>query len=128
MKLLLDTNALVWISQKSPRIEPILPELLSPQNQVFFSTLNLWEIAIKNKVSRPTPLVEDVYELYLALLASETQELSITARHVLFTEKLDLIHRDPFDRLLIAQAICENMTIVTADRQFAQYAVETILI
>lgn len=90
------------------------------ENVLFFSAASLWEVAIKASLGREDFQV-DVRVLRRGLLDNDYQELPITSRHVVFIPSLPLIHKDPFDRILIAQATVEGIALLTADAQVAQY-------
>jgi len=94
--------------------------LEDPANQLVFSTVNLWEITIKRAQNRPDFQV-DPRPMREALLLSGYRELTITSEHAMSVGQLPRIHRDPFDRLLIAQATVEGCLLLTADRKVSQY-------
>lgn len=91
---------------------------------MIFSAVALWEIAIKRALERPDFDV-DPRVLHGELLDNGYEELVVTARHGMAVQALPLLHRDPFDRLLIAQAMVEGVTLLTADRQVLQYGQPT---
>jgi len=94
--------------------------LEDPQNTPVFSVASLWELVIKKALGRPDFSVEPAL-LRRALLDGGWQELPIAASHVLAVAQLPLFHRDPFDRLLLAQASADGLLLLTADSQLAQY-------
>jgi PIN domain nuclease of toxin-antitoxin system len=120
LRLLLDTNALVWTLLGRRRLSPAAVEAIEdPANEVFVSVVSAWEIEIKmakGKLPMPEPLGE-------ALVEQRFESLPVTLRHVLAVEALPRHHRDPFDRMLIAQAQLERMTLVSADRKMRDYPV-----
>ena len=118
MKLLLDTHVLLWTLIESPRVDAIRKRLLAADNEVYFSVASLWEIAIK--VSLGT-LKADALEIRDAALEGGFVELPILGPHALHVGGLPWHHRDPFDRLLIAQAAAEPMRLLTADEQLLAY-------
>ncbi len=121
MSLLLDTHILLWVADDSPRLSPNLKQRLrSQQGSLLFSAASLWEIAIKKSRGRDDFQVDGA-ELRRELLARRYEELPVTGPHALETAALPAIHRDPFDRLLVAQARCEGLTLLTADRRVARY-------
>ena len=89
-------------------------------NQLWFSTASLWETAIKSALKRPDFSI-DVGQLRAGLLANGYREIAVEGRHVLAFRDLTPLHRDPFDRLLVAQAKAEGMALLTSDRQLAAY-------
>jgi PIN domain nuclease of toxin-antitoxin system len=121
MKLLFDTHVLPWAAGQPQRLSGSARALIGdPQNELLFSSANLWEIVIKHALGREDFRV-DVRLLRRRLLANGYDELAITGEHVLVVGSLPSIHKDPFDRLLLAQAIAEGITLLTADPIVAQY-------
>lgn len=117
---LIDTHVLIWLDQKPERLsDHILGVLRDPQHDVYCSAASLWEIAIKlnlGKLEAPGPLPE-MLERY------EFEELPVTAQDAEATRALPLHHRDPFDRMLIVQAMARNLVLVSGDRQMLAYEV-----
>ncbi len=121
MKFLLDTHVLLWAAGEPNKLSSSTRALLnSPQNELVFSSASIWEIAIKNGIGRTDFQVQNRL-LRQGLLSSGYSELPITGNHALTVELLPTLHRDPFDRILIAQAIAEGMTLLTDDAQIARY-------
>ena len=121
MKLLLDTHLLLWTAEGSRRLSKIARTLISdPENELLFSAASLWEIAIKRSLGRDDFQV-DLRLLRRGLLDNGYVELPITSEHTLATDSLPPIHKDPFDRILIAQATVEGVTLLTVDSVVAQY-------
>ncbi|MXW92722.1 MAG: type II toxin-antitoxin system VapC family toxin [Rhodospirillaceae bacterium] len=121
MSLLLDTHILLWAAGPSNRLSPeVVTRLEAPEEQLIFSVVSLWEIAIKSSRGRDNFRVDGA-ELRQVLLAAGYDELQVTGPHALETAALPAIHNDPFDRLLIAQAWCEGVTLLTADSKVARY-------
>ncbi len=118
MKLLLDTHVLLWTLIESPRVDAIRKRLLAADNEVYFSVASLWEIAIKISLGK---LKADALEIRDAALEGGFVELPILGPHALHVGGLPWHHRDPFDRLLIAQAAAEPMRLLTADEQLLAY-------
>ncbi len=122
MRLLLDTHVLLWALAEPERLSPRVREwLVSPANEVLFSAANIWEIAIKAQIGRLS-LSVTVEEIVEAALASGFRELPIRAAHAAAVYRLPLHHRDPFDRILIAQAITEPARLLTVDATLARYS------
>lgn len=120
MKFLLDTNAVLWIAFEPERIRESTRALLSDTgNEVSYSVTALWEVAIKNGTRRS--LYVDPSVLRSLLLKEGFEELSITAEHTLAVQNLPRLHGDPFDRILIAQAMAEGLTLITSDRIMLRY-------
>ena len=127
MKLLLDTHALLWFIGNDPQLSaPARQNIESPAHDKFVSAASLWEIAIKlslGKVKLPRPFGE-VFPQQLEVNGFEL--LPISCAHLNQLVALSFHHRDPFDRLLIAQAMADDMTIVTRDPEFSKYAAKVL--
>ena len=121
MKLLLDTHMLLWAAGSSQRLpEATRALLLERDNDLVFSVASLWEIVIKSGLGREDFRV-DAALLRRELRINSYEELPIAADHILAVANLPPLHKDPFDRLLIAQATVEGMTLLTADPSVAGY-------
>lgn len=121
MKLLLDTHILLWAANEPERLSTQAIALLEdPDNELLFSAASLWEVSIKNGLGRDNFKV-DARLLRRGLLDNGYIELPITSAHAVFVESLPAIHKDPFDRILVAQATAEGITLVTADAMVAKY-------
>jgi PIN domain nuclease of toxin-antitoxin system len=128
MKLLLDSHLLVWMAAQSQNLSMLARQMITdPGNDVFFSSASLWQLTIKHHLGK-ADLPVHPRVLHDALLANEYIELAVTSRHALALSSLPPIHRDPFDRILIAQSIDEGMTLLTADRTIAQYGAPVRLV
>ena len=123
MRLLLDTNAFVWWRDESPRLsERVREEIGDPDNEISISITSLWEITIKRSLGK-LRFLQDFEEV---LAEEEFTLLPIGYPHLRALAALPLHHRDPFDRLLIAQSISERIPVATTDRRFAGYGVEVL--
>jgi len=121
LKLLLDTHLLLWAAGQPDRLSQTARRLLdSPENELLFSAASLWEVAIKRRLDR-TDFQVDSRLLRRGLLDNAYNELPIMSAHVVATESLPPIHKDPFDRILVAQATVEGITLLTTDPLVAQY-------
>lgn len=121
MKLLLDTQLLLWAAGQPERLSAAARTLLtSPRNELLFSAASLWEIAIKNTLGREDFRVEPRL-LRRGLLDNGYAELPVTSQHAVNIDALPPLHKDPFDRLLLAQALAEGITLLTHDAQLARY-------
>jgi PIN domain nuclease of toxin-antitoxin system len=121
MKLLLDTHLLLWAAFSPERLPAEARALIeSPANELVFSAASLWEIAIKSGLGRDDFQV-DARLLRRGLLDNGYSELPIGSEHVVAVTGLPPIHKDPFDRLLVAQAMVEGITLLTADALVAAY-------
>jgi PIN domain nuclease of toxin-antitoxin system len=121
MQLLLDTQLLVWAMGSPQRLHCGLAAMLEdPSHTPLFSVASLWELVIKQALNRADFNVQPSL-LRRALLDSGWQELPIATNHVLAVADLPPLHRDPFDRLLVAQAKTDGLLLITADQQLANY-------
>lgn len=121
MKLLLDTHLLLWVAGQPERLSLSTRKLLNDaHNHLLFSSASIWEIVIKRNLGRPDFKV-DPHVLRRGLHDNGYEELPVNSRHTLMVDKLPLLHKDPFDRILIAQATVEGLTLLTADTALAQY-------
>lgn len=121
MKLLLDTHLLLWAAEGSDRLPSQAYSLMAdPENELLFSVASLWEIAIKNGLER-TDFEVDTRRLRRSLIDNGYCELPILSAHAVAVEALPPIHKDPFDRMLVAQATVEGITLLTDDATVAQY-------
>lgn len=121
MKLLLDTHLLLWAAGDPGRLSADARILISAQeNELFFSAASLWEIVIKHGLGRDDFQV-DARLLRRGLLDNGYSELPIGSEHAVAIDSLPSLHKDPFDRILVAQAMVEGITLLTADPLVAQY-------
>ena len=125
MRILLDTHYLLWWLGATPELGAKAQEIISePANLIFFSVASLWELRIKEGVGKI--VLPDTFAEVLSQQSFEA--LSINAIHTEALRGLPLHHRDPFDRMLVAQAKTERLTILTRDRAIASYDVDHILL
>jgi PIN domain nuclease of toxin-antitoxin system len=121
VRLLLDTHLLLWAAGPSPRLSVQARRLIDdPDNELVVSAASLWEIAIKGGLRRPNFRI-DAALLRRNLLNNSYQELAVTGEHVVAVANLPPLHKDPFDRMLVAQSIVEGITLLTSDPLVAQY-------
>ena len=124
MRLLLDTHIFIWWADEPERLgERLLDALLDIENELILSVVSLWEMQIKAQLGKLTlrrPLKELVH---LQQSVNGLQLLPVTSKHVFLLDELPLVHKDPLDRLIIAQALAENLTLVSHDRVFEDYQV-----
>jgi len=127
VRVLLDTHAFLWWVLEDPRLSPrALSVIAAPEYDVLVSAVSAWEIAIKSADARldlPEPSGRYVPD---RIAANGFRELVVTVEHAVRVAGLPLIHRDPFDRLLIAQAQVEGIPILTSDPAIARYDVDVI--
>jgi len=121
VKLLIDTHLLLWAAADSGRLPAEARTLMEDrQNELSFSPANIWEVAIKRGLGR-SDFRADPRLLRRGLLDHGYNELAITSMHAVAIDTLPPIHKDPFDRMLIAQSITEGVTLLTADPVIARY-------
>ncbi|MFT4101036.1 MAG: type II toxin-antitoxin system VapC family toxin [Burkholderiaceae bacterium] len=121
MRLLLDTHLLLWAATRPGRIPPeVRTQIESDETELLFSSASIWEIAIKSSLGRQDFQI-DARAFRAALLINGYAELPITGQHAAAVAPLPPIHRDPFDRMLVAQAGIEGATLLTADPVVGQY-------
>ena len=124
MNLLLDSHAFVWMHEQPHKLSfKIASEILDPANQIFLSAASVWELQIKITLGKFK--FNDKFENVIAQerQTNELRILPVNLAHALYLENLPLHHKDPFDRLLISQAIVENMILVSNDSKFSAYPV-----
>lgn len=120
MSTLLDTHVVIWWLTDDPTLADDVKDLLDHDPDVYVSVASIWEVAIKQaigKLTEPADLPERLRDSGFSVLAIETE-------HALVAARLPLIHRDPFDRILVAQALCENLTLLSRDTEVARYEVD----
>lgn len=121
MKLLLDTQLLLWSASQPEKLSRGARKIMQdPDNELLFSAASLWEVAIKSSMGREDFRVEPRV-LRRGLLDNGYIELPITSQHAVGIDSLPQLHKDPFDRLLMSQAITEGITLLTTDAQLATY-------
>ncbi len=127
MKVLVDTHTFIWGLLESHRLSPRSRQILrTDEHELIFSLVSLWEIAIKIKIGKLNAIGSSVAYIRDEMDAYGMELLPIRYEHILQLEALPVHHSDPFDRLLIAQAIAESLPILTHDRVFSLYPVKVI--
>jgi PIN domain nuclease of toxin-antitoxin system len=122
LKLLLDTHLLLWAAGPFDRLSEAARQLIDDTgNELIFSVASLWEAAIKSAQGRDDFRV-DVRLLRYRLLSNGYRELTISGEHAIAAGALPPLHKDPFDRMLVAQSIVEGITLLTVDPQIARYS------
>ncbi|HLX52673.1 MAG TPA: type II toxin-antitoxin system VapC family toxin [Aquella sp.] len=125
MKLLLDTHILLWVSQDHPSLTKQTKELIiNGNNDIYFSTASIWEIMIKKSTNK---LNIDIKSFVVDLYKMNIFELPIEIEHIIKLEELPNHHKDPFDRILIAQALAEPIKLITHDKIILKYSPDLIL-
>ena len=121
MKLLLDTHAFIWWDSDASRLSQKARDALNdPANKVYFSVVSIWEMVIKTGLGKMSPRIP-LRQLATEQQANGLQLLPVTLPHVLAVESLAPLHKDPFDRLLVGQAMVEQMHLVSADVRLVGY-------
>jgi PIN domain nuclease of toxin-antitoxin system len=122
MKLLLDTHIILWFVNDDPRLNDRLKDLIEDQNNtIYLSLASLWEMSIKYNLGKLK--FESSYQEFVdtEIIQSCLNLLDIKVSHLYVNADLPLYHKDPFDRLIIAQSIAENIPLISADAVFSQY-------
>lgn len=120
--VLLDTHLLLWAAEDSPALPDAVRTLLEdPAQTIYFSAASIWEVSIKRRQGRPDFAIEPA-ALHSGMIAAGYIELPIHGRHAERVRWLDPIHGDPFDRILVAQAMVDGIVLVTSDKTVAAYS------
>lgn len=123
MRYLLDTHVLLWWTEHSSKLPAHVYEIIgNPDSEIYVSAITAWEIAIKESIGKletPAPISE-------AMVASNFHEIPLTIEHTIHVKTLPHLHGDPFDRILIAQAMSESLTLITADSRIHRYDIATL--
>lgn len=128
MKILLDTHILLWAAADSASLSSQARKILvSDSAELYFSAASIWEVAIKMGLGRPDFAV-DPRQFRRGLLSNGYREVTVTGEHAIEVISLEDIHKDPFDRILIAQARVEGMRLVTADKLVGQYSGNILMV
>jgi PIN domain nuclease of toxin-antitoxin system len=125
MRLLIDTQIFIWATQDNTRLSSQAKEIILAATEVFVSAVSIWEISIKSKLGK---IKADPKRMIKAIQESGFYELPVTSIHAAGVELLPDHHRDPFDRLLLAQSLAEPLRLLTADAQLPKYSDLVILV
>ncbi|GAC1303215.1 MAG: type II toxin-antitoxin system VapC family toxin [Mucilaginibacter sp.] len=126
MNFLLDTHTFIWFINGDQSLpDKVINKIKDIENQCFFSIASIWEIAVKMKLNK-LQLKSNFNKITSFCLENEIEIIPITFEHIQQLNQLDFHHRDPFDRLLIAQGIAEKLTIITKDENFKLYSVNCL--
>ena len=121
MRLLLDTQLLLWAAYAPERVPEAARALIADaRHELAFSPASVWEVVIKRALDRPDFRI-DPRRLRRGMVENGYVELPVTSEHALAVDVLPPVHKDPFDRLLVAQALVEGLPLLTADRRLADY-------
>lgn len=126
MKYLLDTHAFLWFIQNDNRLSDSMRTTIETNEYIYLSAVSLWEIAIKISICKLNLKNKTIDDLFSACKDKSIAILNITSEHIKAVVDLPFIHRDPFDRMLVAQAKVEDMTLITCDQYIPQYPIKTV--
>lgn len=127
MNLLIDSHALIWAVLDDPRLSPRARRVLSDgAGALHVSIVSFWELSLKIALGKLRTMTSSIAYLRDECLEQGIRIIPLQVEHIIRAESLPLHHRDPFDRMLIAQALQENLTILTGDAEFAKYPVEVL--
>ena len=126
MKYLLDTHAFLWFLQNDDRLPVQIRTIIENNKDIYISIVSLWEIAIKLSIKKLHLTNKTIEDMFYACREKDFSILNITSEHVKSIIDLPFIHRDPFDRMLIAQAKVEDMILLTCDQNIPQYPIKTL--
>jgi len=126
MELLLDTHVLIWFLNGDRQLPINIERIIAdPTNRCYLSIASIWEIAIKSSLGK-LELQGDLSMLVDFLYSNDIQTLPITFSHILYLQKMPFYHRDPFDRMLIAQSAVEDYTLLSRDAIFPSYGIKVL--
>lgn len=125
-KLLLDTHILIWLAEEPEKISSLVDPLLNSNNELLLSHVSIWEMAIKTKTGKLRLEMNLKEFIAKAVEKHSLHFLPVSLSHIYQIENLELHHKDPFDRLLIAQSVVEKIPIVSSDASFDAYGIQRI--
>ncbi|MCL2110801.1 MAG: type II toxin-antitoxin system VapC family toxin [Clostridiales bacterium] len=125
MKYLLDTHILLWAA--AGNLPKMARKFFEEKNELYFSSASVWEVVIKRMRNKDDFLI-DPKTFCSRLLEAGYKELPVTVRHALLLESLPEIHKDPFDRIMLSQALSEGMDFITADEKIAEYPCPVVFV
>jgi PIN domain nuclease of toxin-antitoxin system len=124
--LLIDTQSFIWFVENDPKLPVSVRDVMEgEQNNLFISIASLWEIVIKSSLGKLS-IQKNISEMIKDVTQSGFSILQIVPQHLVTLHSLEYIHRDPFDRIIISQAITENMQIISSDKLFSKYQINLI--
>lgn len=125
MKYLLDTHALIWYLTGDKKLSTKSTLAIdNPSNKIQISIASIWEIAIKVSLGKLSLSIE-IEEFVEVILKSQMSIINIETNHLIFLSTLEYKHKDPFDRIIISQSICNNLILITKDEEIMKYSVKT---
>lgn len=119
MRIFLDTHVYLWWLEGSPNLSPVAAAIIATADEVFVSSASIWEAAIKSGIGK---LSADIDQLIAEIDSNGFRELPVNMRHVAALSCLPVIHKDPFDRMLVAQALSEPLRLMSANKILAAYS------
>jgi PIN domain nuclease of toxin-antitoxin system len=117
MRLLLDTHVVIWWLADDPTLSEEIKSLIDEEPEVYVSPVSVWEVVIKQSLGK----LRGPRDLPERILDADFRELAITSDHAIVAARLPLLHQDPFDRMLVAQAQCADLTLLTRDPEIQRY-------
>ena len=126
MKLLLDTHVLLWTAVQQSLSPLATKAFLDLDNELYLSAASYWELCIKQSIGKLTLMPAWITVLDEVMQVNHIQWLPLTKEHCQMLVTLPLLHGDPFDRIMIAQSLCEGLTLMTADANIRKYTVATL--
>jgi PIN domain nuclease of toxin-antitoxin system len=126
VSLLLDTHVVLWWLIDDPTLSDDLKDAIDQEPDVHLSAATVWEVAIKQAIKQAIGKLQGPDDLIERMRASGLRELAITSEHAMLAGRLPRLHRDPFDRVLVAQARWEDLTVVTRDARISAYGVPVL--
>lgn len=125
-KFLTDTHVLIWLAEEPGKISNLVEPLLNSDNELLLSYVSIWEMAIKIKTGKLKLAMNLEDFVTKAVEKHSLHFLPVSLEHIYQTDKLELLHKDPFDRLLIAQSIVERISVISSDTAFDAYGIHRI--
>ena len=126
MNFLIDTHAVIWFITDNAKLPLKIKQIIEDKkNSCYVSLATYWEIAIKHSLGRLI-LNSDLEAIFKIIEETGIELLPITTKHILENANLEFYHQDPFDRIIIAQAMIENLTVISKDNQFDKYKIQLI--
>lgn len=123
MNCLLGTHTYIWLAENDNQLSDKAKKIFQESENVYLSIGSIWEIVIKKSLGK-LEFNQSVEEIYSSLDMNSIKLLNISQNHLVFLQSLPFHHRDPFDRIIISQAISEDLTLISKDRQFENYNVK----
>ena len=126
MKYLIDTHVILWFLAKDKSLSNKAKDIIESRNEIYVSMVSLWEISIKHSINKLDIMLPNMNLFIEDYIKPSFSILGISSEHIKRVNTLPFIHRDPFDRMLVAQAKVEDMTLITHDQYIPQYPIPTV--